>query len=155
MTQAATLAQLASSGAISADTSGNVSIGGTLTVTGAITGTVDGTNAIGFRTVPINSQSTAYTAVLADSGKAIFHPSTDANTRTFTIPANASVAYPIGTVLTFINMTTQVVSIAITTDTMYLAGTGTVGTRSLAIYGIASAIKMTATTWLISGNGLT
>jgi hypothetical protein len=117
--------------------------------------TVDGTDAVGFRNVPINSQSAAYTAVLADSGKAIFHPSTDANARTFTIPANASVAYPIGTVLTFINMTTQVVSIAITTDTMYLAGTGTTGTRSLALYGMASAIKMTATTWLISGNGLT
>jgi hypothetical protein len=38
---------------------------------------------------------------------------------------------------------------------MYLAGTGTTGTRSLAQYGMASAIKMTSTTWLISGNGLT
>jgi hypothetical protein len=117
--------------------------------------TVDGTDAVGFRNVPINSQSAAYTAVLSDSGKAIFHPSTDANARTFTIPANASVAYPLGTVLTFLNMTSQVVSIAITTDTMYLAGTGTTGTRSLALYGMASAIKMTATTWLISGSGLT
>jgi hypothetical protein len=117
--------------------------------------TVDGTDAVGFRNVPINSQSAAYTAVLSDSGKAIFHPSTDANARTFTIPANASVAYPLGTVLTFINMTSQVVSIAITTDTMYLAGTGTTGTRSLAQYGMASALKLTSTTWLISGNGLT
>jgi len=117
--------------------------------------TVDGTDAVGYRNVPINSQSTAYTAVLTDSGKVIFHPSTDANARTFTIPANASVAYPLGTVLTFINMTTQVISIAITTDTMYLAGTGTTGTRSLAIYGMATAIKMTSTTWLISGSGLT
>lgn len=117
--------------------------------------TVDGTDSVGFRNVPINSQSTAYTAVLADSGKAILHPSTDANARTFTIPANSSVAYPLGTVLTFLNMTSQVVSIAITTDTMYLAGTGTTGTRSLAQYGMASAIKMTSTTWLISGNGLT
>lgn len=117
--------------------------------------TVDGTDSVGFRNVPINSQSTAYTAVLADSGKAILHPSTDANARTFTIPANASVAYPLGTVLTFLNMTSQVVSIAITSDTMYLAGTGTTGTRSLAQYGMASAIKMTSTTWLISGNGLT
>lgn len=117
--------------------------------------TVDGTDSVGFRNVPINSQSTAYTAVLADSGKAILHPSTDANARTFTIPANATVAYPLGTVLTFINMTSQVVSIAITSDTMYLAGTGTTGTRSLAQYGMASALKLTATTWLISGNGLT
>jgi hypothetical protein len=117
--------------------------------------TVDGTDSVGFRNVPINSQSAAYTAVLADSGKAILHPSTDANARTFTIPANASVAYPLGTVLTFINMTSQVVTIAITSDTMYLAGPGTTGSRSLAQYGMASAIKMTSTTWIISGSGLT
>jgi hypothetical protein len=65
--------------------------------------TVDGTDAVGFRNIPINSQSTAYTAVLADSGKCIFHPSTDANARTFTIPANGSVAYPIGTAISFVN----------------------------------------------------
>lgn len=110
---------------------------------------------VGYLNVPVNSQSAAYTAVLADSGKFIFHPSTDANARTFTIPANGTVAYEVGTVLTFVNMTSQVVTIAITTDTMYLAGTGTTGSRSLAQYGIATAIKMTSTTWLISGSGLT
>ena len=117
--------------------------------------TVDGTDAVGFRNIPVNSQSAAYTAVLADSGKVIFHPSTDANARTFTIPANSSVAYPIGTAITFINMTSQVVTIAITTDTMYLSSAGTTGSRSLAQYGSATAIKMTTTTWLISGSGLT
>ena len=117
--------------------------------------TVDGTDSVGFRNIPINSQSAAYTLVLADSGKAILHPSTDANARTFTIPANGSVAYAIGTALTFINMTSQVVTIAITTDTMYLAGSGTTGSRSLAQYGVATAIKMTSTTLIISGSGLT
>jgi hypothetical protein len=117
--------------------------------------TVDGTDAVGFKNIPVNSQSAAYTAVLADSGKVIFHPSTDANARTFTIPANGSVAYPIGTAITFINMTSQVVTIAITTDTMYLSAAGTTGSRSLAQYGSATAIKMTSTTWLISGSGLT
>ena len=117
--------------------------------------TVDGTDAVGFRNVPINSQSAAYTTVLADSGKAILHPSTDANARTFTIDSNANVAYALGTVLTFINMTSQVVTIAITSDTLYLAGTGTTGSRSLAQYGMASAIKMTSTTWIVSGNGVT
>ena len=117
--------------------------------------TADGTDGVGFRNVPINSQSAAYTTVLADSGKAILHPSTDANARTFTIDSNANVAYPLGTVLTFINMTSQVVTIAITSDTLYLAGTGTTGSRTLAQYGMASAIKMTSTTWIISGSGLT
>jgi hypothetical protein len=117
--------------------------------------TVDGTDSVGFRNVPINSQSAAYTAVLTDAGKTILHPSTDANARTFTIPANGSVAYPLGTAITFVNMTSQVVTIAITTDTMYLAGPGTTGSRSLAQYGMATAVKLTSTTWIISGNGLT
>jgi hypothetical protein len=117
--------------------------------------TVDGTDSVGFRNIPIASKSAAYTTVLADSGKVIFHPSTDANARTFTIDSNANVAYALGTALTFINMTSQVVTIAITSDTMYLAGTGTTGSRSLAQYGMATAIKMTSTTWIISGNGLT
>ena len=117
--------------------------------------TADGTDQVGFKNIPQNSQSAAYTLVLADAGKHIFHPSTDANARTYTIPANSSVAYPIGTAVTFINMTSQVVTIAITTDTMYLSSAGTTGSRSLAQYGSATAIKMTSTTWLISGSGLT
>ena len=117
--------------------------------------TVDGTNGVGFLNIPQNSQSAAYTLVLADAGKHIYHPSTDANARTFTIPANSSVAYPIGTAITFINMTSQVITIAITTDTMYLSSAGTTGSRTLAQYGSATAIKMTSTTWLISGSGLT
>jgi hypothetical protein len=117
--------------------------------------TVDGTDAVGFRNIPQNSQSANYTLVLDDSGKHIFHPSGDANARTYTIPANSSVAYPIGTAVTFINMTSQVVTIAITTDTMYLSSAGTTGSRSLARYGSATAIKITSTNWLISGSGLT
>ena len=117
--------------------------------------TVDGTDAVGFRNIPINSKSAAYTTILSDAGKVIFHPSTDANARTFTIDSNGNVAYPIGTAITFINMTSQVVTIAITSDTMYLSSAGTTGSRSLAQYGSATAIKMTSTTWLISGSGLT
>lgn len=117
--------------------------------------TADGTNGVGYKNIPQNSQSAAYTTVLGDAGKHIFHPSSDANARTFTIDSNANVAYPIGTAITFINMTSQVVTIAITSDTMYLAGTGTTGSRSLAQYGVATAIKIDSTHWIISGSGLT
>ena len=116
--------------------------------------TADGTNAVGFKTIPQNSQSADYTTVLGDSGKHIFHPAADTNARTYTIDSNANVAYPVGTAITFINMTANVVSIAITADTMYLSSAGTTGTRALAIYGVATAIKMTTTTWIISGSGL-
>jgi len=116
--------------------------------------TVDGTNSVGFRNVPINSQTTNYSTTLADAGKAIFHPSTDANARIYTISANANIPYPLGTVLTFVNLTSQTVTIAINSDTMYLAGSGSTGSRTLAQYGMATALKLTTTTWLISGSGL-
>jgi hypothetical protein len=112
-------------------------------------------DAAGFRGVPQNSQSGNYTCVAADAGKHIFHPSGAGAGDTFTIPANGSVAYEVGTTLTFVNRATDAVSIAITSDTMYLAGTGTTGTRTLAENGVATAIKVESTVWIISGSGLT
>ena len=117
--------------------------------------TADGTDAVGFKNIPQNSQSAAYTLVLADAGKHIFHPVGDNNARTFTIPANSSVAYPIGTALTFINMAVANVTIAITSDTLILSSAGTTGSRTLATNGTATCIKITSTEWLISGSGLT
>lgn len=116
--------------------------------------TVDGTNSVGYLNIPQNAQSGSYTLVLGDSGKHIYHAS-GAGAATYTIPANGSVAYPIGTALTFINLSSTSISIAITTDTMYLSSAGTTGTRTLAQYGSATAIKVTSTVWLISGSGLT
>jgi len=111
---------------------------------------------LGYLNIPQNSQSAAYTLVITDAGKHILHPSADTTARTFTIPANSSVAFPIGTAITFINQNgAGVVTIAITTDTMRLAGAGTTGSRTLAANGVATAIKITSTEWIISGTGLT
>lgn len=104
--------------------------------------------------IPQNSRSAAYTAVLADANTHILHPSSDNNARTFTIPANASVAYPIGTTLTFVNKI-NTVTISINSDTLTLAGPGSTGSRTLAANGIATAMKITSTEWMISGSGLT
>ena len=109
---------------------------------------------VGYRNIPQNAQTGNYTLTLADSGDHIFHAS-GAGAATYTIPANSSVAFPIGTAVTFINMSATSISIAITTDTMYLSSAGTTGTRTLAQYGSATAIKVTSTNWLISGSGLT
>ena len=118
--------------------------------------TADWTNNVWFRNIPQNSQSVAYTLVLADSGKHIYHPSADVTARTWTIPDNASVAYPIGTAITFINDTSAwVITISITTDTMILASAGTTGSRTLVANGIATATKITSTRWIISGTWLT
>ena len=105
--------------------------------------------------IPENSQSANYTLILGDAGKFIFHPSSDANARTFTIPANSVVAFSIGTVISFVNLSANALTIAITTDTMYLMGPGTTGSRTLAQYGSATALKVDLTTWIISGTNLT
>jgi hypothetical protein len=105
----------------------------------------------GFRSIPpVGTKSANYTAVLADAGKFIL---TDTTGITLTIPANASVAYAVGTVLTFVCGTGSI-TIAINTDTLTLAGTSSTGSRTLVVNGIATAIKVTSTVWLISGTGL-
>lgn len=104
--------------------------------------------------LPINSQSAAYTTVLADQGKAILHPVADNNARTFTINSNANVPYPVGTVLTFINQV-NTVTISITADTLVLSGGTSTGSRTLGAYGNAAAVKLSTTLWLITGVNLT
>ena len=107
------------------------------------------------RRIPQNSQSAAYTLVLSDAGKHLLHPSADTTARVFTIPANSAVAFPIGTAVTFVNQNgAGALTIAINTNTLRLAGAGTTGSRTLAPNGIATAIKVTATEWLINGTGL-
>lgn len=103
-----------------------------------------------------NSKSAAYTLVLTDGGKHIYHPPADTTARIWTIPAHASVAYPIGTTLTFINGNgAGVITIAITSDTLRLAGSASTGSRTLAANGMATAVKVENTVWYISGSGLT
>ena len=139
-----------------------VTIDGTQTLTaktvtdGVNTVSTPGTLSLGYLGIPQNSKSAAYTMVLADAGTHIYHPSADTTARTWTIPANSSVAYPIDTTITFINdVSAGVITIAITSDTLVFATTGGTGSRTLAAPGIATAIKVGTTRWMISGIGLT
>lgn len=112
------------------------------------------TDNVGFMIVPQNAQTGNYTLVLADAGKHIYHATGAGAGDTYTIPANSSVAFPIGTAITFVNTDSNAVSIAITSDTLISAGVGSSGTRSLSQYGVATALKVASTLWLISGSGL-
>jgi len=106
--------------------------------------------------IPQNSKSAAYTTVLEDAGKHLYHPSADTTARTWTIDSNANVPYPVGTAITFVNDSSAgVITIGITSDTLVLAGSGATGNRTLAANGMATAIKMTSTRWMIAGTGLT
>lgn len=109
-----------------------------------------------YSSVPQNSQSAAYTLALTDSGGHVYHPSADTTARTWTIPANSAVAFPVGTTIVFVNDTSAgSITIAITTDTLLMAGTTNTGSRTLAAGGMATIMKITSTKWIINGAGLT
>ena len=110
---------------------------------------------VGYREAPRNAQTGNYTLVLADRGKSVVMGDGTATALTATIPANSAVAFPIGTVIIFVNLNTVGLSIAITTDTLTLANSTTTGTRTLARNGLATCVKINTTSWLISGAGLT
>jgi hypothetical protein len=110
-------------------------------------------SSLGYLGVPASTVTTTNTLTIADAGEHVYVTTAG---QTITIPDNASVAFPIGTTIGFIaGPSATTVTIAITSDTMYLGGLGTTGSRTLAAYGMATAIKVAATTWFISGNGLT
>jgi hypothetical protein len=93
-------------------------------------------------------KSADYTLVLGDAGYQIFHPATDTAARTFTIPANSSVAFPIGTVVLFVNPAgSQQVTVAITTDTL-INMRGVTGSQIVTANNILTALKITATRWM-------
>ena len=114
---------------------------------------VDSVNVAGFMGIPQNSQNGNYNVVLGDAGKHLYHPAGQA-AATYTIPANSNVAFTTGTAITIVNGSANNVSIAITTDTMTLANSSTTGTRTLTANGVATCIKVTSTSWIISGAGL-
>jgi hypothetical protein len=108
-----------------------------------------GAAAPGFRGLPQNSQTATYTLALTDAGKHI-----SITTGGVVIPANGSVAFPVGTAVVIFNNSSSSQTISITTDTMYFAGTANTGTRTLAQRGLATCVKVASTAWVISGTGV-
>ena len=115
----------------------------------AATTTTPATNA-GYMGLPQNAQSTPYTLTIADQGRHIYLTGTG----NVTIPSNVSVPFPIGAAITVINATGGNTNVGIASDTMYLAGSGTTGTRVLNNYAMATVLKVASTTWFINGSGV-
>jgi hypothetical protein len=116
----------------------------TITATGTIAA-----DTIGYRGLPQNSQTGAYTLALSDAGKHI-----SITTGGVVIPANGSVAFPVGSTIVIFNNSGSNQTISITTDTLRQAGTANTGSRTLAQYGLVTCVKVSSTTWVISGAGL-
>lgn len=117
-------------------------------VTVTATGTI-AADTIGYRGLPQNSQTASYTLALADAGKHI-----SITTGGVVIPANSSIAFPVGTAIVVFNNSGSNQTISITTDTLRQAGTANTGSRTLAQYGLATCVKVASTTWVISGAGV-
>lgn len=122
-------------------------------LTGTASATDEAANSynIGWRDCPQVSKTTSYQLVISDRGKQIYMNGTSL---TLTVPANGTVAFPIGTTIMIVNANSTALSVAITTDTLTLANSTTTGTRTLAQNGIATLTKVGATNWLIAGTGL-
>lgn len=111
--------------------------------------------AVAFGKVPVKNISAAYTFALADAQHMVVHPTSDATARIWTIPANGAVAFPIGTTIQIrVKNGAGAISLAITTDTLRVAGSGSTGSRTIAANGLATITKETATEWVISGVGI-
>jgi hypothetical protein len=131
--------------------------GGVVINTVADATTASTVKSVGYLGLPQSATATTATLAIGDAGKHIYITTTG---QTITIPAASSVAYPIGTTLTFIaGPSATTVTIAITSDTLRLAGGTSTGSRTLAANGMATAVKVSGTSssgvWYINGTGLT
>jgi len=134
--------------------SAGATLSGTVDYRLTATPTTINSDSIGYRGAPLNTQDATYTLVLVDSGKTILH--TSATPHTWTIPPNASVAYPTGTVIVVANIGSGAVTIARGASVaLRIGGSATDGNKTLAQHGIASLLKLDTNSWYISGTGVT
>ena len=152
VTSVGTLTSLTVTGNVS---SGNLITGGVISATGNITGanitaTANIADSKGdVRSIPVNTQNTGYTLQASDAGKVI-----NMTTGNVTVPAGVF-ASPFGQAVTIYN--DQNASNAVVSGagvTLRLAGTAATGNRTLARYGLATVVCVSANTFVISGAGL-
>jgi len=87
----------------------------------------------------VTAKTDNYTAVLADANTCLNFGT--ASSKTFTIPANSSVAFPVGTIF-IVAKSTNALTLAVTTDTL-IGCTGTVPASTASL-----VIKVASTTWV-------
>jgi hypothetical protein len=101
----------------------------------------------------LNAQTgTTYTSVLNDSYQVLVTMS-NASANAFKIPTNASVAHPVGTVITVMNIGAGVCTISAVTSgtTTVLSAGATAAAPTLAQYRSAACIKTATDTWYVVG----
>lgn len=108
-------------------------------------------DAFGYKGLPLNQRTSAYTLVMSDMGKLVY---TTAGAFAVTIPANSTTAFPIGTELILINEDAIKTVAPAAGVTLVQGGTAASGTRTLAIGAVATLVKVGTDRWFISGAGV-
>jgi hypothetical protein len=102
----------------------------------------------------LNAQTgTTYTFVLGDNGQLV--TASNASAQTFSIPTNASVAFPTGTQINLLQIGAGQVTIqAVTSGTTTIASTGATATapKLRAQYSSATLIKASTDLWYVVGD---
>ena len=98
------------------------------------------------------TQTADYTAVLADSYQTLVQMN-KATAIAFKIPTNASVAIPVGSVITVLNIGAGALTISAVTPgtTTVLSAGATAASPTVAQYKSAACIKVATDTWYVVG----
>lgn len=126
--------------------SSKLDVNGTITATG-YSGTIDGTNLIGFRNIPpVGTKTSSYTLATADVGKYV----QVGTSGSITIP---DATFSEGDVVSIFNNTSGNITITCSITTAYIAGTDTdKSSVTLATRGVANVFFISGTVCVITGN---
>jgi hypothetical protein len=111
---------------------------------------------------PVVSSNTDITLTLADAGTFIYVTKDENNyNQDFRVPANAAVAFPIGTVITFVTIDATIMlredfdEASETQPNVYGEGNGT-GTNYMGFTGtgVTRLIKIDTDDWILAGNNI-
>jgi hypothetical protein len=164
------LSYAAGTGTVTSITAGTGLSGGTITTSGTIAidstvATLTGTQTLTNKTLTtptlddakinlaFDAETASYTAVLANNSQIVTMNNASANT--FSIPTNASVAFPVGTQINVLQIGAGQTTIqAVTSGTTTINSTGATATapKLRARYSMATCIKAATDTWYVVGD---
>ena len=155
----------AGTGTVTSIVAGTGLSGGTITTSGTIAidstvATLTGTQTLTNKTLTdpkinlaFDAETASYTAVLANNGQVVTMDNASANT--FSIPTNASVAFPIGTQINVLSIGAGQTTIqAVTSGTTTIQSTGaTAAAPKLRVrYSAATCLKAGTDLWYVFGD---
>jgi hypothetical protein len=134
-------------------------INGITAGTGITGGGTSGTVTVSFdyragSAVTLNAQTASYTLAITDADQKLVTVSV-ASANTVSIPTNASVAFPVGSVINVIQIgagQTTIQASSSGTTTIQSTGAATAAPKLRAQYSAASCIKVATDTWYVVGD---